>query len=153
MAGRVSNPPFRFCQKSFENFLILHYHHGERRWNAHNKPMVHHERNDDTLRRPLGGELYQRLTDGQGNAVELTYNDLWMLIICRTTLDGDWNRAREAAGMVPDPAHKQALVERLWKLEQALDGLPPIPEDVLKLNLHRAHQWFNQRHVTDGKNR
>lgn len=105
-----------------------------------------------TMPRPLGGEIYQELVDAQGKLVILTYNDLWLMIVCRASLDGDWLRVREAAGIVPDPSRKRALVDRLWKLEQAFEGLPPIPDEVLKLNLHRAHLWFNQRTVSDARN-
>lgn len=116
--------------------------------------MVDDLTNEETLTipRPLGGEVYQELLDTNGKLVVLTYNDLWLMIVCRASLDGDWLRTREATGLVPDPARKRAMVERLWKLEQALDGLPPIPEETFKLNLHRAHLWFNQRTVSDASN-
>src|SRR5687768_1666298 len=102
---------------------------------------------ENTIPRPLGGEVYQELTDAHGNRVVITFNDLWMIIVCRTTMDGDWQRVREAAGMVPDPARKKEVVERLWKLEQALDGLPAIPDIVVRMQQQRAHVWFNQRPV------
>lgn len=105
-----------------------------------------------TMPHPFGGEVYLELKDPQGSPVILTFNDLWVLIVCRTSHDGDWGRAREAAGMVPDPARKRALVERLWKLEQILDGLPTVPAPVLRLHMHRAHLWFNQRPVSDARN-
>jgi hypothetical protein len=114
------------------------------------EPIEHRE--GDTIPRPLGGEIYHSYSDNNGNAVVLTFNDLWALIVCRHTQDGDWVRTREAAGMVPDPARKQAVIERLWKLEQTLDGLPTIPDNVLKMHLHRAHVWFNQRPVSDARN-
>lgn len=104
-----------------------------------------------TLPRPLGGETYREMVDAEGNRVTLTYNDLWTLIVCRSSLDGDWQRAREAAGMVPDPSRKRALVDKLSRLEQSLGRLL-LPEDVMRLNQHRAHLWFNQRPVTDAKN-
>jgi hypothetical protein len=100
-----------------------------------------------TLMAPLGGEIYQEVFDRQGNRIVLTYNDLWMLIVCRTSMDGDWIRARQAAGMVMDPSHKQNLAERLWELEQMLGGLPEIPPGVQTLHLQRAHHWFKGRPV------
>lgn len=107
----------------------------------------------ETMPLPLGGEVYVELNNTQGSPVVLTYNDLWLLIVCRTSLDGDWQRTREAAGMVPDPSRKRALVDRLWQLEREFGGLPNIPENVMSLNLHRAHQWFNNRSVSDVKTR
>lgn len=106
----------------------------------------------NTLRSPIGGEIYLELKDRDGGKVTLTYNDLWALIVCKTTMDGDWIRMREAASMVEDGGHKRDIIERLRKLEQALDGLPPIPDDLIKLNLQRAHTWFNKRPVSYGKN-
>lgn len=104
-----------------------------------------------TLPRPTGAETYQELTGSDGSRLVLTYNDLWMMIVCVNSLDGDWTRTRQAALMVIDPAKKRAIADRLWHLEQQLDGLPTIPDDVLRLNLHRAHVWFNERMVSDGK--
>jgi hypothetical protein len=106
----------------------------------------------DTMPRPQGGEIYRDVPLPGGQRVTLTYNDLWMLIVCRASMDGDWTRARAAADLVPDAMHKRVLVERLWKLEQTLGGLPAIPDDVQRLNLHRAHQWFNKRAVSSGRN-
>jgi len=106
----------------------------------------------DTLPRPLGGETYLEIADHDGGNVTLTYNDLWLMIVCQTSLDGDWARVREAAGMVPDPTRKRALADRLWKLERALGGLPPVPQNVMRLNLHRAHKWFNERTVSEARN-
>ncbi|PJF39679.1 MAG: hypothetical protein D6737_07025, partial [Chloroflexi bacterium] len=105
----------------------------------------------ETVPRPLGGEIYEEFQDKNGNRIVLTYNDLWLLIVCQTSMDGDWARVREAAGMVPDPTRKRELANRLWKLEQELDGLPPIPDKIQKINLHRAHNWFNQRTVSTAK--
>jgi len=106
----------------------------------------------NTLPRLLGDETYQELTGRSGEKVTLTYNDLWMLIVCQSTMDGDWVRLREAATMVADGPHKRELAERLWKLDQALGGLPAVPRDVQQMHLHRAHVWFNQRPVSRGKN-
>jgi hypothetical protein len=106
----------------------------------------------NTLRSPLGGELYLEIKDRNGGKVALTYNDLWALIVCRTSMDGDWTRMREATNMIEDAGAKREIVERLWKLEQSLDGLPPIPDDLVKLNLQRAHQWFNKRPVSFSRN-
>lgn len=106
--------------------------------------------NDQTILSPRGGEPYAEIKDGKGMTIMLTYNDLWMLLVCRTTLDGDWTRAREAASMVVDPTRKRAIVDRLWRLEQQV-GLPVIPAGVEKLQLHRAHVWFNDRPVSDAK--
>jgi hypothetical protein len=104
-----------------------------------------------TIVRPYGGEIFMAFQDRRGNPIVLTYNDLWVMIVCRSSMDGDWRRAKEAAGMAADPRRKQALVDRLWKLEQKLDGLPALDDGVIKLNLHRAHVWFNQRTVSDSK--
>jgi hypothetical protein len=104
-----------------------------------------------TVPRPLGGETYQEIKDDQGHAITLTYNDLWMLIVCFETMDGNWIRLREAATMVADAVHKREIVERLWKLEQSLGGLPEIPAPIVRLHLQRAHVWFNQRPVSSGK--
>ena len=97
--------------------------------------------------RPLGGETYLEFVDEAKNTVVLTYNDLWMLIVCRTSLDSDWHRMRQAASLVQDASNKQALADRLWSLEQRLGGLPDIPLDVQNLHIHRAYQWFKQRLV------
>ena len=105
--------------------------------------------NDNTLLRFFGGDKYCEIPDKQGGVIVLTNNDLWMLIVCRTTLDGDWIRMGQAAGMVVDPVKKRAIAERLWRLEQRLDGLPLIPPMVTKLHLHRAHVWFNERIVSE----
>lgn len=107
---------------------------------------------DDTLPRPLGGEPFCEIDDKHGGTITLTYNDMWMLIVCRSSMDGDWIRLREAAGMVADPVHKKTIVDRLWQLEQHLDGLPMLSDEVTRLNLHRAHLWFNERMVSDQKN-
>lgn len=104
-----------------------------------------------TLARPLGGEIYQELKDRYGTPIVLTYNDLWMLIVCRTSLDGDWVKTRQAAGMVMDAAGKCAIAERLWELEQLLGGLPEIPPAVEMLHMQRAHQWFKGRPVVSEK--
>jgi hypothetical protein len=106
----------------------------------------------NTIPRPLGGETYQEIKDSHGKPITLTYNDMWMMIVCQQTMDGDWVRLREAATMVADAQHKREIVERLWKLEQALGGLPDIPGPIAKLHLHRAHVWFNQRPVNTGRN-
>lgn len=100
-----------------------------------------------TLIAPLGGEVYQELFDRQGNRITLTYNDLWMLIVCRTGLEGDWIRTRQLAMMTTDAVGKQEIAQRLWELDQILGGLPEIPRRVQKLHLHRAHQWFKSRPV------
>jgi hypothetical protein len=104
-----------------------------------------------TLPRPIGGETYQQIKDGDGQSIILTYNDLWMMIVCHHSMDGDWIRLREAATMVADASHKREIVERLWNLEQALGGLPEVPGPIAKLHLQRAHVWFNQRPVSNGK--
>jgi hypothetical protein len=104
-----------------------------------------------TMLRPLGGETWREIEDRYKNTFTLTYNDLWMMIVCRTALDGDWLRTRQAASMVQDAPRKRALAERLWELEQRLDGLPEIPGEVLALETHRAHQWFKQRTVVADK--
>lgn len=106
--------------------------------------------NQQTILRPQGGEVYAVIKDAAGASVTLTYNDLWILLVVRTTLDGDWVRAREAASMGVDPLRKRALVDRLWRLEQQA-VLPIIPAEIEKLNLHRAHVWFNEREVSDNK--
>jgi hypothetical protein len=100
-----------------------------------------------TLSHPIGGEIYQEFTDRAGNVFMLTYNDLWMLIVCRTSLDGDWIRTRQATEVVEDGKAKREIVDRLWELEQTLGGLPEIPSNVQNLHLHRAHQWFKMREV------
>lgn len=105
-----------------------------------------------TLPRPFGGETYQEIEDRQGYTITLTYNDLWMLIVCQSTMDGDWVRLREAATMVADAPHKREIAERLWRLEQKLGGLPTVPRELVQLHLHRAHLWFNQRTVSNAKN-
>ncbi len=105
----------------------------------------------ETLPRPLGGETFEDIKTKDGQIINLTYNDVWMLIVCRQTMDGDWIRLREAATMVADSPHKREIVERLSRLEQTLGGLPMIPPDVIQLHLHRAQVWFNQRPVSTGK--
>jgi hypothetical protein len=100
-----------------------------------------------TLVTPLGGETYHIIQDAHGVEVILTYNDLWMLIVCRTSLDSDWIRAREAAGLIMDAPRKQQIVDRLRELDKVLGGLPNIPDDVLALHLQRAHRWFKQKPV------
>lgn len=105
-----------------------------------------------TLMGPLGGEVYIDLKDRWGNTISLTYNDLWMLIVCRASQDGDWIRTRQAASLVADANNKRALAERLWELEQTLGGLPEIPPTVLKLHMQRAHIWFKQRPVLHDRN-
>ena len=104
-----------------------------------------------TVPRPVGGETYQQIKGYDGNPIILTYNDLWMMIVCQQTMDGDWIRIREAATMVADASHKHEIAERLWQLEQELGGLPEIPGPIAKLHLQRAHVWFNQRPVSTGK--
>jgi hypothetical protein len=100
-----------------------------------------------TRLRPLGGEIYIQFLDQTKNTIVLTYNDLWMLIVCRTSLDGDWHRTRQAALLVQDGPNKRAIADRLWSLEKQLGGLPEIPSDVQNLHIHRAYQWFKQRTV------
>ncbi len=100
-----------------------------------------------TMLRPLGGELYDEFEDRWGNKITLTYNDLWMILVCRTSQDGDWLRTRQAAAMVMDAANKRALAEKLWELEQMLGGLPEVPLNVQSIHVHRAHVWFKQRPV------
>ncbi len=102
-----------------------------------------------TLPRPTGAEIYQEISAPNGGTIVLTYNDLWLIIVCRNSMDGDWTRTREASLMVTDPAKKRALADRLWRLDQLLEGLPAIPDDVLRMNLSRAHVWFNERMVSD----
>ena len=104
-----------------------------------------------TLLRPLGGETYIQFLDEAKNTVILTYNDLWMLIVCRTSLDGDWHRTRQAALLVQDSANKRKIADRLWSLEQSVGGLPEIPSDVQNLHIHRAYLWFKQRPVIQDK--
>jgi hypothetical protein len=104
-----------------------------------------------TMMAPLGGEIYQEVFDRRGERIVLTYNDLWMIIVCRTSLDGDWVRARQAADMVLDASNKKALVERLWELDQLLGGLPEIPPSVQTLHLQRAHQWFKSRPILNDR--
>lgn len=108
--------------------------------------------NTKTMLRPLGGETYLEISNAAHSPIVLSYNDLWMLIVCRTSLDGDWIRLRQAASMVYDPLQKQAVVDRLWALEQQLGGLPEIPEDVRNIHFYRAQQWFKQRPVRTDKN-
>jgi hypothetical protein len=104
-----------------------------------------------TLLRPLGGETYIQFLDHFQKTVVLTYNDLWTLIVCRTSLDGDWHRTRQAALLVYDATNKRAIADRLWTLEQHLGGLPEIPSDVQNLHIHRAYLWFKQRPVIQDK--
>lgn len=104
-----------------------------------------------SILRPSGAETYQEIPLPAGGTAVLTYNDLWLMIVCRNSMDGDWTRTRAAALMVTDPAKKRALADRLWRLDQQLGGLPVIPDNVLRLNLARAHLWFNERMVTDAK--
>lgn len=99
----------------------------------------------------LGGEIYLELTDPHGSRVRLTYNDLWLMIVCNESIDGDWIRMREAASMVYDAGRKRPLVDRLWKLEQTLDGLPEIPAEITRAHLRHAHVWFNQYPVSNAK--
>ncbi|MCB9454547.1 MAG: hypothetical protein H6671_01010 [Anaerolineaceae bacterium] len=105
-----------------------------------------------TLAGPLGGETYQEIEDTDGNVVILTYNDLWMMLVCQTTLDGDWVRTRQAAMMVADAARKRMVIDRLWQLEQVKGGLPPIPAEIRTMHLERAHHWFKKRPVLSDKN-
>jgi hypothetical protein len=104
-----------------------------------------------TLLRPLGGETYIQFLDHSQKTIVLTYNDLWTLIVCRTSLDGDWHRTRQASLLVHDAANKRTIADRLWTLEQYLGGLPEIPSDVQNLHIHRAHLWFKQRPVIQDK--
>ncbi len=99
----------------------------------------------DTLHTPHGTSIYQEFTGPSGETITLTYYDLWMMIVCRMSMDGDWQRIRAIANMVPDSARKVALIDRLWHLERSLGGLPPIPPEVCQLHLRRAHNWFNRR--------
>ncbi len=96
---------------------------------------------------PLGGEVFMQLTDRLGTPVTLTYNDLWMLIVCRASMENDWIQMRRAASTVTDAAAKSDLAQRLWELEQVLGGLPEIPREVQKRHLHRAHVWFTRHTV------
>ncbi len=105
-----------------------------------------------TMMGPLGGEIYTEVKDRRGNKVCLTYNDLWLLIVCRATYDGDWVRMRQAASLVADAASKRALIDHLWELEQMLGSLPEVPPTVVKLHSQRAHLWFNQRPVLNDRN-
>lgn len=102
---------------------------------------------DVTRPAPSGFDTYILLTRPDAAPVIFSYYDLWALIVCRKTLDGDWQRARQAAGMVPDATRKKAIMERLWTLERELNGLPIIPDPVMTLHLHRAHVWFNHKMV------
>ncbi|GEM_PF-2731053 len=102
---------------------------------------------DVTRPAPSGFDTYTILARPHGKPYIFTYQDLWMVIVCRSTLDGDWIRARASAEMVTDAANKKAIIERLWALERELNGLPLIPDQVVKLHFHRAHVWFNQRKV------
>ncbi|MBE2267997.1 MAG: hypothetical protein IAE80_07170 [Anaerolinea sp.] len=106
---------------------------------------------EDTIPSRSGREIYQQFTAPDGTFVVLTYNDLWMMIVCQSTLDGDWTRTRQACMIVTDPLKKRVIADRLWALEQQLDGLPAIPPEVLLFNLHRAHRWFNERMVSESK--
>lgn len=99
----------------------------------------------------LGGEIYLEITDALGSRVRFTYNDLWLMIVCHESIDGDWVRMREATSMVCDGVRKRIMVDRLWKLEQALDGLPEIPSQDTNSHLRRAHVWFNQQPVSNAK--
>lgn len=107
---------------------------------------------EDTLNAPRGGELYAQMTDQHGQAVDLTYNDLWTLLVCRYVMDGDWVRTSRAAVFAPDGDRKQALVHRLWELELNLGTLPEIAPEVQQLHLQRAYAWFKRRNVSDSKN-
>jgi hypothetical protein len=103
----------------------------------------------DTLHTPRGSSVYQEIHHPtSGEAIDLTYNDLWLIIVCRTSMDGDWQRTRASAAMVPDSARKIALIDRLWQLERSLGGLPPIPDEIRQLHVRRAHNWFNRRVVS-----
>lgn len=108
--------------------------------------------NSKTIAGPLGGETYLEFQDTHGRPIVLTYNDLWMMLICQTTLDGDWIRTRQAASLVVDAARKRQLVDRLWELEQVIGGLPAIPTNVRIMHQERAHHWFNKRPVLTDKN-
>jgi hypothetical protein len=59
---------------------------------------------------------------------------------------------RQVAGMVQHPQRKRLIVDRLWRLDQALNGLPELPEPVVQLHLRHAHIWFNQLPVSNAKN-
>ncbi|MCB9452119.1 MAG: hypothetical protein H6672_11820 [Anaerolineaceae bacterium] len=107
---------------------------------------------NETLAGPLGGETYLEFEDTRGHTITLSYNDLWMMIVCQTSLDGDWIRTRQAATLVADAARKRAVVDRLWELEQVLGGLPPVSHSLLTMHMERAHNWFNKRPVLTDKN-
>ncbi len=96
---------------------------------------------------PLGGEVFLQMTDRLGNPITLTYNDLWMLIVCRASMEGDWVQMRRAAGAVVDGPAKRELAQRLWEIEQILGKLPEIPREVQRRHLHRAHVWFTRHAV------
>ena len=102
----------------------------------------------DTLIAPLGGETYQEIYDRTGNPITLTYNDLWIMIICKTMMNGDWLSTRKATRKVKDVFGKNVLIDKLWELEQVLGGLPEIPPGVLKLHSHRAQYWFKEMPVS-----
>jgi hypothetical protein len=105
-----------------------------------------------TLLRPLGGEVYEEIVARNGDRITLTYNDLWMLLVCRVSHGGDWMQTRKAADQMVDGLRKRALAEHLWELEHVLGGLPDIPKAVQNLHIHRANQWFHQRPVCCDRN-
>ncbi len=107
--------------------------------------------NTTTLQKPLGGEVYLEFEDRFKNKYVLTFNDLYMMIVCRTAFNGDWLRTRQAAAVVQDAPKKRALTERLWELEQTLGGLPEIPGDVVTLHRQRSYHWFKQSPVLTDK--
>jgi hypothetical protein len=96
---------------------------------------------------PQGSDPYVVIEDEQGGSITLTYNDLWLMLVCQQTFDGDWTRARHVATMVTDARRKRALADRLWSIERRLGGLPKIPPEIVEMYLRHAHEWFNSQSV------
>jgi hypothetical protein len=100
---------------------------------------------------PNGGAIFLEFQNREGLLIPITYYELWTLIVCRTSLGGNWERAKQAASMVMDAPRKRALVERLSRLAEQ-GSLPEIPIEIQHMHLQRAHRWFKGRPVVGDQN-
>lgn len=93
--------------------------------------------------RPLGGEPAAVGTHPRHGRVVLTYNDLWLIIVCAVEFRGDWRKLRSAAARVPDGPAKQRYVDRLMRydtemLQTLLDSIVPLQ----RMFYEMGREWF-----------